>query len=226
MKVELHDKDKINQFLTIIKNLKTFSAFITLDISNKDDNSSIYIQGMDSSQVSLFEIKLMKDWFYSFDVSENDEKEISVSTEIFYKILNTYIEGQTIIIKNSQENNEKLEIEFVANDEIKDVYDKFFEIPIMERNIEKLDIPDVEYEADFSFPSTIMTTIMEEMSIFNENVNLFCSEDSIKITASGTEGKMETSIPIESLDSFSIEEDKTLSLPYSLQYVNNIMSFN
>ena len=30
----------------------------------------------------------MKDWFHSFDVSESDEKEISVSTEIFYKILN------------------------------------------------------------------------------------------------------------------------------------------
>ena len=58
MKVELHDKEKINQFLTIIKNLKTFSAFITLDIGNNEDNPSIYIQGMDSSQVSLFEIKI------------------------------------------------------------------------------------------------------------------------------------------------------------------------
>lgn len=224
MKFEINDNAKKEIFLIIVKNLKQFTTFLTFTLNTE----YLYIQGMDSSQVSLFEVNIKKDWFSEYEVDEH-VKEISVSTEILYKIINTHVEGQNITIKFDSEKAEKLEIDFTNSDEKnkeQNIYDKFFEIPIMEIDQEHLEVPEVDYEADFSITSSVMTTIMDEMSIFNENAEIFCSEENIKITANGTEGKMNTSIPIDSLNTFEIVDNETLKLVYSLDYINKIMSFN
>ena len=71
MKFVISNKDKVNKFHCIMKNMKSLVNEVNMFISE----CGIYIQGMDSAHVGLFELKLERAWF---DVYENKEGDVTM----------------------------------------------------------------------------------------------------------------------------------------------------
>jgi len=81
-----------------------------------------------------------------------------------------------------------------------------------------LQIPDVEYDADFSVRAKQMCDIASELLIFGDVMNIECSEDGISISSEGITGKMKVEIPMDDLSEYSVAEGSMLKTSYSLRY--------
>lgn len=219
MKVVISNKVNSNNFVTIFHHLNSLTECVELMFLE----NSVYLQSMDSSHVCLFELLLDKSWFDSYEFCETDQKNIAINTNIFYKIINTKQENQHITL-HYDGNPEKLLVEFTSKD--KNEFDKYFEVNLMDLVSDHLDIPKCEYSAEMVINTKTFHAITSQLLIFNEVVNVYCSEDKIIFTAAGHEGTMKVPIPIDDLDEFAIEEDSTISVEFSLSYFNKLCLFH
>lgn len=221
MRFVISDKEGADCFCTIFRNIKNFTDHITMLFA--DD--MLYVQGMDSCQVSLYEMKFTKEWFseYSGDFPVNEpecSKEVSINATFLASILNTRQENQKVIVH--YEDN-KLHFEYTSDH--KNEFDKYFELPVIDLNKDNLEIPESDYVAEFSFETKIFSTMMDQLKIFDERVDIECSESDIIIQAIGVEGKMKINIPIEDILEYAINEGETISQSYSLNFVSKMCDF-
>ena len=142
MNVEILIKpERANILCEILKKLKLFTESFVLMINNE----RLYIQGMDSSHIIIFDLNLSSDWFDTIDVKENNNYEFGLHTTILAKILSIKSEKQYMRIYNEENNIDKLGIDFINGNESD--YDKFFEIPLMDIDYDLLEIPTTDYDA-------------------------------------------------------------------------------
>ena len=96
----------------------------------------------------------------------------------------------------------------------------------MEIISEHLQVPNVEYDAEFHMESGIFSNLMSQLKIFDEKIVISCNEENISLDAKGLEGRMKVDINIDELDEFSINDGETITLSYSLLYINKISEFS
>lgn len=219
MKLTITNLVNAEKFTHIFQHLKNFTDNINIDFLQ----DGIYIQGMDNSHVSLYEITLNKSYFESYEITEDDKSEIGVNNVFLYKILNTRFPNQTIEISYTGD-PDSINIDF--NSDLKDEFNKSFQLPLMELNIEKLHIPEIEYQADLVMTTSILTKMIDEFAIFDEKINILCNDEAINFKAIGVEGNMRVEIPIEDVDEYLIEEDGEMNVTYSIKNFQFMCSFN
>ncbi|NBS18941.1 MAG: hypothetical protein EBS74_04035, partial [Flavobacteriia bacterium] len=122
---------------------------------------------MDPSKVSVFEINIPKSWFDEYSI-EGENITIGISSSMLYKVLNTKDKRQEIKFNYDDENSDKLRIEFTCED--KDVYDKFFELPLMEIESEIMNIPEMNSTASFILPSLNFADVIKNLKIFGDSL--------------------------------------------------------
>jgi proliferating cell nuclear antigen PCNA len=221
------DSTKAEKLIFMLKNINIISNQITIYFKK----TGIYCQGMDPSQVCLFEFTIDSDgehkWFEYYKLVNDNEINIGLNCVILSKILNTYKKNQTISFKIDPSNNDVLNINFnFIEEKANTIYDKEFQIPLMDINEEILNIPEKEYAVDIEIQSKIFDKLCGEFALFDEMLHIKCSEQKIEMTASGTEGKMKVKINVDDLDEFSIEEDLVYKDSFSLLYFNHMCTFH
>jgi proliferating cell nuclear antigen len=168
---------------------------------------------------SDLEIKLPCEWFDTYKV--NNDTMIGVNTNILFKVLNTREKSHTLRLLLEEGNMDKLEINLLS--ENTNVYNRNYVIPLVDIDSEIMGIPEMEYQAELSFPSTVFSTLIDQMKMFGETLNITCSEEKVEMNAESIDtGKMYVNIPIDDLNSFAIEEDETLNMSFSLLHLKNI----
>ena len=80
---QINDFDKATQFITILKTFKSYNDHITFQLLDE----RLYIQGMDNSHISLYELNIKPTWFSNYQVDTLDQRVISVSSNILTKVL-------------------------------------------------------------------------------------------------------------------------------------------
>lgn len=220
MNIIINNPQKAECFAAIFQHIRVFTDNINI-IFEKDQ---FYIQTMDSSKVSILEIKIPSDWFDVYDHNENSNITIGLNTSILYKILNSRDKMQKInIIYN--DNEDKLFIHFTSDN--KSEFDKHFEMLLMEIDSEFMNIPEIEYQAEFTLGSHNFANIIHQLEMFGESLDINCSEDKIMLYASSNEqGKMFVEIKIDDLSEFTIDEGETVELSFSLKLLHNICLYN
>lgn len=215
MKVVIKRAKKCKQFQILFQLLSSITNEV--DIHFKD--TGIFIQGMDTGHVCLFELNLKNTWFESYEV----ENEIicGINLTIFHKVLSCWKEGQTITITKTKEDK----LNFCFEDE---KLSKCFEMGLFDFDIEMLQIPDVEYDVDVNLNSKMINSLISEMDAFGEVVEINCEEDSINFKTKQNihETQVENKLKMEDLESYSIIEDGSITLDFSLQYLMNIVQFS
>ena len=83
-------------FTTLFQHMKLFTE--NVNVYFREDE--LFIQGMDKSHVSIFEIKLPKDWFDKYELST--EIILGINTNILFKVLNTREKTHDIQIKQNE----------------------------------------------------------------------------------------------------------------------------
>jgi proliferating cell nuclear antigen len=222
MKLTITDVLKKGIFVNIFLCLKNFTNSVHIVFKP----THIHLQGMDKSHVCLYDIKINAEWFAHYEFLEgldstSDVSAISVNTSTIFNVLSISLEHQTLTMHYVGD-PEKLNIDFVNDLQLKGEFSRFFEIPLIELDLQMLVIPEVEYDAEFSVSAKKMHEISTQLSLFGETMNIFCSEDAINLSATGDTGKMMINIPIDDLNEFSISEGQVFKLNYSLNYVHKM----
>jgi proliferating cell nuclear antigen len=179
-----------------------------------------HIQGMDKSHVCLFDLKINKSWFNEYFMDEPNK--ICFDSNVFHSIISTKSDNQDLIIELDNENNDTLHITFVSPEHKKGDFKKSFKMPLVDFEYEEMNIPNAEYDAEFSLSSKQITDIFNQLGNFGNDIMIKCSEEDISLTTDGIIGEMRVDIPIDDLSSFSIVEGEEIKLSYSLAYMNKM----
>jgi len=215
MKIVISEKSRKETFHALFQTLKACTSIISI-IFNSDH---IYMQGMDKSHVCLFDIKITELWFNTYEIDENDIKTISFDTNTLHTILSIAKDDQDITIFYSGE-PDVLNIELTSVSKLN--YDKYFSIPLTEVDNDLLNIPDTDYDAEFSMNARKLVEITSQMIVFGSDVKINCCDEKVNLSSHNELGDMLVTIPIDDLTEYSIAEDETIDLLYSLTFFHKI----
>ena len=221
MNIVIRNQQKSECFSCIFQHIKLFCEHINIMF----EKERMYIQSMDSARVSIFEISIPSTWFDVYEHNKPGTMLIGVSSTLLYKILNTRDKIQDTNIIFNTDDSDKLFINFVC--ENKTIFDKHFEIPLIDLDTDILGIPEFDSQAEFSIQSITFASIISQLKLFSDTIDINCTEEKIILESNSVEsGKMTVDINIDDLTSFSINEGETLRLSFSLALLHNICMFN
>jgi len=218
MHLTISEPTKLYTFTYVLQNIRSFTEFIELHF--KEDG--LYMQTLDSSRITIMELKLSNTWFDAYEFSENIT--LGINSNIIAKILSTYQKGHSMTITFDKNNEDTLDIEFKS--ECKDILNKEFTMPLVSLDEEQMSIPENESTAQFSISSNNFGNIISQLSNFGESIQINCNEENIDFIANGDSGSMKVKIDIDDLNEFAIVEDSSLELRYSLIYLSKIATFS
>lgn len=220
MLLQISNPVRAEMFNIIFQNIKLFTDNINITFTA----GQIDIQCIDPAHVAVLEVHIGSTWFDKYELSDNIEGlTIGVNANLIGKIFGTRNKTQDIVIECSDD-PDTLSVRFVCED--KNVYDKTFEMPLIDLDVDVMEIPIMDYEAEFSMPSHIYASLMSQLKLFGETMDIDCSEDNIMLHSSSVDsGKMTTEISIDDLNEFAIDEGGVLNISYSLSYMCNVANF-
>ncbi len=217
----------------MFQHVKVFTDHI--NISFLEDR--MYVQCMDNARVSIMEMVLPKTWFHKYEHESGNSITIGVSSSMLYKVLNAREKNQHIEFVYGKEHADRLFIHLrntsddasvnTANTNAKTEFEKHFEIPLIDLDTDVMDIPVIEYQAEISVSSYHYATIINQLKMFGDTMEIQCSEEKIMLVSHSPEnGKMFVEMKIDDLSSFAIDEGSELVLAFSLTYLHNICLYN
>jgi proliferating cell nuclear antigen PCNA len=222
MKIVFATARKVQQFTTIITNLKNFTENVSIYFRD----TGLYIQCMDDSHCCLFECDLKATWFdtYEFD-KETDQPCIGINISMLNKVLNTWNDSQTLTLELDA-SPDKISINFEKKGENNAHFDKFFELSLVSLESELMDTQKFETLVDLTIESKIFCSLISNLMMFNDTLTLTFNEENVECTSSGTDGSMKALISVEDVNEYAIPESTTLVQNYSLRYVQIMCQFN
>lgn len=210
---------KAEIFTCIFQHIRAFTDNVSLIFRS----GGLYFQTMDSARVSIVELTLPGGWFDVYSFSHKGDVVLGLNTAILFKILNVREKQQRI--QMVYESEDSFEIHFTSED--KTVFDKHFRCPLVDLDSEIMVIPDTEYTAEFTLPSTTFSTLIQQLKTFGDTLDIECTEDKIQMSAKSSEtGAMSVDVPIDDLNSFAINEGEELRMSFSLACLHNICAFS
>lgn len=224
MKFSIHSTTLAKRFTNVFTNLSNLSDSVVLYF--KEDG--LYIQGMDSSHVSLYEAKFHKDWFSTYKVDENDTQQIAISLEYFKKVLSTRGDNQLIYIEYNGATPDTLTIIFRSMVKDSKEFPREYEMMLMDIDTETVVIPDEEQSVQFYVDTKTFSSLIKQLSMFDESVNIRCSEEEIKFSSKGIDGSMNVNLfdnDKDYVDEFMIDEDYKLNIRFALRYFEHFCAF-
>ena len=222
MKLVFANARKCQQFSNIVANLKSFTDNVSIYFKEE----SVYAQIMDDSHCSLFECQLSRSWFksYVFD-PETDMGHIAINIIMLNKVLNTWTEGQELSIEIQPE-SDKIHINFENGNTDTSQFNKYYELPLVQLESQLMDIVIKDTLVDMNVESKMFHSLVNQLTMFNDNLKITFNEEDIEFTSAGTDGKMTAKIKAEDLAAYAIPEDTVLTQTYSLKYVQMMATFN
>lgn len=235
MDLKIKNQYKIEIFTTIFQTIKSIAEHIVIHFTE----DRMFIQTMDSSKISVLEITILSSWFDFYSCQQNNIK-IGINTGILYKLLQSKEKSQTIHFEyngddddGGESNNDKLFVnmeyinEIEGDNKIKNVYNRYFEVPLINLENELMEIPDIEYEAEMSLPSVNFAILMHQLKGFGDILNIKCNESNIQFISKSLEsGSMRVEIKMDELNEFSIIENENINVSFGLNYLNTISAYS
>jgi len=221
MNIVIHNSQKADMFASLFQHIKLFSEHVNILF----EKERMYLQSMDTSRVSVFEIELSNDWFDEYQHTQASNICLGINTNILYKILNSRDKGQKVNIVYKEDESDKLFVHFTC--ENKEIFDKHFEMPLMDIEADIIGIPEINSQADLTIHSGNFASIINQLQMFGEDLNIECSEEKISLCSTSQEsGKMTVDINMDDLDEFAINDGENISLSFSLKYLHNICLYS
>tara|TARA_B110001469_G_C9643449_1_gene324303 strand:+ start:221 stop:1045 length:825 start_codon:yes stop_codon:yes gene_type:complete len=220
--------NQLNKFCDIISNCKYLSEFITFNCSPE----KIYSQGLSLDHCSIYELTINKEWFDDYEWNQDSDQPVfSISTDILAKVLSARQPSQKMIIEYSNK-PDYITLKFVSSSEttssnIKE-FPKEFMLPLIDVDMDHLEIPEMEYSAEFGIESKALNTTNEQLSLFNETLTIHCSEDEIYLRSKGNDGELKVTLfneTCEHITEFALDEDISLTLDFSIKHFNVFCRF-
>lgn len=219
MEIIISNPAKAELFASIFQNMKIFTDHISIVCKT----TGFFFQAMDNARVCIIELEIPSAWFDTYSVAV--DVVIGINSNILFKILNAREKTQNIRVVYNNDNSDTLFIDFTSED--KRIFDKQFEMPLIEIETENLQIPAIEHNVEFSVPSSVFSGLINQLKTFGDTLHMNCSEEKIVLSSNSVEcGKMHVDMNIDDLSSFSINEGEEIQMSFSLSYLHNICCFS
>ena len=208
MKFIIKEHDKINEFIELIKFMKNLSQYTTMMCNSEDIN----IQLLDDSHVSLLDIHIPCDWFETYECDEPHT--FSVSNIILSKLFALYTKDS---VMETEIDEEKYHLSYLNDKE-----NKYFTICLIDIDKDLLSPVIKETDLDFSLNTSLFETYLNDLSIFGEDLEITCKNDTLYLTTEGDEGNMKIEISVKSLIQFNVIDDYEFHCKYASKYLQYI----
>jgi proliferating cell nuclear antigen len=221
MNIVIKQSHKAECFAALFQHIKSFTEHINIMF----EKERMYVQSMDTSHISIFEISLPAEWFDEYTLDDESTITIGISSSILFRVLNTRDKNQEINLVLSSNSNDKLSVHFTG--ENKSEFDKHFELSLMDIENECLQIPAIDYQAELTLSSAYFANLINQLKLFGDTLNIKCTEEKVEMCSNSLEeGKMFVEIKMEDISSFAINEGETVYLSFSLSFLHNICLYN
>lgn len=206
MKVCIDNLENAATFTMVFQHIKNFADFINMTISEE----KLYIQAMDTSKISVFEVKLMPSFFSTFELSESET--IGVNVSLFHKILSVRNKSQKINLET--EGGDRLNVSYISDDV--SVFNKDLQIPLVDIDEELFGIPEMEYNVSINLASSKFSDIINDLKLFDDTIIIDCRDEKVVIGSNTNEsGKMSVTLNEKNIKEYSKEDD--LNASYALK---------
>ena len=220
MNITINSTGKAEIFGLLFQHIRLFTEHVNITF----DNEKMFMQSMDSARVSVFELTLPSTWFDNYKHTGSSAITLGIPATVLFKILNTRDKEQDTEIIYI-ENDDKLFVNFSSNNT--SIFNKRFELPLLDLDCELMEIPYNESDAEFSIESTTFANLINQLKIFGDTIEIQCTEDKIILHSISIEaGKMLVDINIDELTEYSITEGEIMKLSFSLSMLHNICMYN
>ncbi|KAH9809168.1 Proliferating cell nuclear antigen [Teratosphaeria destructans] len=184
------------------------------------NDSGIALQAMDNSHVALVSMMLKSESFSPFRCDRNIALGINLTS--LQKVLRC-AQNEDILTVKAEDAPDVVSMQFESadNDRISD-----YDIKLMDIDQEHLGIPDTEYAAEITLPSSEFQRICRDLSALSESVSIECTKEGVKFSCSGDIGngsvnlRQHTDVENESKN-VSIKLSEPVALTFSLKYLVN-----
>ena len=202
--------EKSRIFATLLDILSSIVDELNIEFRKNE----IYIQTMDSGRISLFELVLKDDWFEKYEVT--DTVVLGIKLSIVNKILNCRHPTQSINIQFSSDNEDKIDISLING--TKGSFNKYYQTNVYDFDVELLNIPEVEADAEFTINSITLFKLFDQLKHFGDNITIECNQSSIQIETVESEDftEMKVEIPEDDIVEYSVVEDETIKVEYAI----------
>lgn len=224
MKFSIHSKTTAKRFTNVFTNLCSLTDTAVLHFN--DDG--LYVQGMDTSHVSLYEARFHSSWFSTYKLDDGDVRQISISLEHFKKVLSTRGDDQIIYIEYNGKSPDTLTIIFRSMAKESKDFPREYEMMLIDVDTDTLMIPDEERSVQFYVDAKTFSLLIKQMSMFNDSVTIKCNDEEIWFISKGTEGSMRVNLfdnDRDYIDEFTIDEGYKLNMTFALSYFDNFCAF-
>ena len=215
MKITISNLNKADKFIKLFQQIKSLTDCINIQLQP----DKLYIQSIDSSRVSIFELYLPKEWFDEYDVTETTE--MGVYTLFLNNVLQTRDSQESVILYNTH-NSDKLGVTFIStNSSIQ----KEFVLPLFDLDCEIMTIPSMEYDVSFVVDGSLFSDNMKQLKMFGSDIMFQCNNDSIILCNNDHDkGNMSVSLPKVVLTDYVCS--KPLQMSFSATKLSEICSFH
>lgn len=182
-------------------------------------SSGINVQAMDSSHVSLVSISLEADGFEPYRCDRNVI--LGMETANLSKILKCASNDDSITIK-AEEGGDMVTFQFDSQNGERQCE---YKMRLMDIDSEHLGIPDQEYDAVVTMPSSEFQRICRDLTQIGDSVTINCTKEGVRFSAKGDlgEGKVTLSqnstVDVEE-DQVKIQLNEPVELTFALRYLN------
>ena len=216
MKLVIKDENKCNVFKTLFTLLPTIADEVDIHVNNEE----VFIQAMDMGHVCLYELRLKKEWFDSYDEVESSEV-YGIKLSLISKIMTCFKNHFEIHIYDGKK-------DVMCFDFISEKMSKSFEVSLMDLEIDMLSVPNVDHDVDMEISSSMILSLVNELNNFGEVVNINAKEETFNLESkcNKLESNMKVKIDIDDFTSYSIIEDGVVDGDFSLSHFQKIVSFS
>lgn len=180
----------------------------------------IQLQSMDSSHVALVQMMLKEDCFENYRCDQ--QQQMGLNMENLHKIFGAFTTG-TVQIQTEDDNDR---VKFIFEDD-KAKKKQTYELRLMDLDVEQLGIPEQEYQASFTLPSTEFTRIVKDLLVIGEAVNIKVTKGGVSFKAEGDIGAGEIILNAgEQIDDdddgcgvLELEVKEPINLSFATQYL-------
>jgi proliferating cell nuclear antigen PCNA len=220
----LTDETKLNQFTEIFDKLAVANDYVNI-ISTSEHG--IYIQRMNSTTSYIFETRLQPSWFTEYhckNLQGDDNINIVINTGIINKILKMRKPDQPLLAVWNNSSSDKLSFTFEAGN--KTLFTTEFACPLFDVIIDTLEIPvNTVHCVDILISADILRQQVSNLKFFDNNIQITCDDDGLRLSSKGDNGSMKVSINPEDLEEFAlIPTDKPLVFNYNAEHFLEICS--
>jgi len=195
---------------------------LVVDCNFDCNDSGIALQAMDNSHVALVSMMLKAEAFSPFRCDRN--LALGVNLTSLTKVLRA-AQNEDVLTLKAEDAPDVLNLTFedTNNDRMTE-----YDLKLMDIDQEHLGIPDTEYAATITLPSTEFRRITTDLMAMSESVTIEATKDGIKFTAAGEIGNGSVTLrqhtPVEKdkqNDAIQIDLSEPVALTFSLKYLVN-----